>query len=175
MFISLIGSSPTILWAIHPSFPTRVVGDFARCRYAHLGQFERKTLLKKSIASTISSIVPSRTLEKIGLSLCILLFAFQAIAIVYARFIPGRYFCWAPYDTQDRYRVEVVASGRALSEQEIDERYRFASNSWQQHSIHNLLEAIEQYETTYGRDDAAKVTVVYSRNGRPDQTWRFPQ
>ena len=38
--------------------------------------------------------------------------AFQLVAIVYARFVPARYFCWAPYDTQTEYWV-TVRQGRA--------------------------------------------------------------
>lgn len=132
-------------------------------------------LLKIPAIPTMLRIVTNRAFERIGIALCILLFAFQAIAIVYARFIPGRYFCWAPYDAQDRYRIEVVANGEPLPSQEVDLRYRFASDSWQQHSIHNLFDAIQQYETTYGQSDNAEVEVVYSHNGRPEQTWHFPK
>ncbi|MBC2605933.1 hypothetical protein [Pelagicoccus albus] len=113
--------------------------------------------------------------NRIGLGLCLALLAFQAIAIVYARFTPARYFCWAPYDTQDRYEVTIEREGLTLSESEATERYRFHSNAWQQHSIYNLLNAIEQYETSYGIEDGARITVTYSRNGHPQEVWSYPR
>lgn len=109
------------------------------------------------------------------LILCVSLLAFQAIGILYGRFTPARYFCWAPYDTQDRYTVSINLDGRTLSEEEATQRYRFHSNAWQQHSIHNLLFAIEQYESSYGKDDNAEVTVTYSKNGRSKETWNYPR
>ena len=99
----------------------------------------------------------------------------QVVAIIYARFTPARYFCWAPYDTQDRYRVFVEIDDLVLTEKQTNERYRFSSNAWQQHSIRNLLEAIEQYELSYGSDDNAEIEVRYSHNGRAEQTWNFPR
>lgn len=119
--------------------------------------------------------MPTKTNNRIGLALCVCLLSFEAIAILYARFTPARYFCWAPYDTQDRYTISVTQDGEILTEEETTQRYRFHSNAWQQHSIHNLLFAIEQFESSYGAKDNAKVSVTYSKNGRPEETWTYPR
>ncbi len=50
--------------------------------------------------------------------------AFQLGAIAYARFVPARYFCWAPYDTQTEYWVTVRQGDRQFSPDEIRQRYR---------------------------------------------------
>ena len=49
---------------------------------------------------------------------------FQLVMIVYARFVPSRYFCWAPYDAQSEYSLQVTIDGRPLANQEIRRRYR---------------------------------------------------
>lgn len=113
--------------------------------------------------------------NRISLILCVGLLVFQVLGIIYGRFTPARYFCWAPYDTQDRYTVSINFEGRDLTEEEVTNRYRFHSNAWQQQSIHNLLFAIEQYESSYGKEDNAVVTVKYSKNGRPQDTWTYPR
>ena len=51
--------------------------------------------------------------------LAVAVLLFQIGAIIYARFVPSRYFCWAPYDAQNDYVIEVLAAGRTLSQDEI--------------------------------------------------------
>ena len=53
----------------------------------------------------------------------ILLFAFQLGAIVYARFVPTRYFCWAPYDIQTDYVATATVNGKQLTGAEFRRRY----------------------------------------------------
>ena len=54
----------------------------------------------------------------------IALFVFQLGAIVYARFVPTRYFCWAPYDTQTDYVATATVNGKKLTGAEFRQRYR---------------------------------------------------
>ena len=51
--------------------------------------------------------------------------AFQVLLIVYTRFIPERFFCWAPYDQHTYMDVEVVIDNKKLTEKEIKERYHY--------------------------------------------------
>lgn len=101
--------------------------------------------------------------------------ALQLGAIGYARFIPERFFCWAPYDQHSWYRVEVVVDGQYLTEAEIRARYRYGPRRWEQRSIHNVFSLIRQYESTYGKEDYARVTVTYETNGKPEAIWHWPE
>ena len=104
-----------------------------------------------------------------------LLLAFQVGMIGYARFVPSRYFCWAPMDSQNLYEITVVIAGRELGTEEIEARYRqpAVGGNWQ--AIQHVLDKVRQYEETYGRDDGAEVTVSYTVNGRPRETWMWPR
>lgn len=97
--------------------------------------------------------------------------AFQVLLIVYARFIPERFFCWAPYDQHTYMDVEVVINNRKLTEKEIKERYHYRAVGWEKRSINNVFSIIKQYESTYGLNDYAKVLVTYSINGHKQQIW----
>ena len=62
--------------------------------------------------------------------IAMLLFAFQLGAIVYARFVPTRYFCWAPYDIQTDYVATATVNVKLLTGAEFrkavsKERSRF--------------------------------------------------
>ena len=101
-------------------------------------------------------------------------FGVQAAGIVYARFVPTRYLCWAPYDQISFYRIEADRNGRPLTTTEIGARYRMAPAGRENRSIHHVLNSIAQFESTYGQTDRLNVRVIYRANGRPDQTWTAP-
>ena len=48
----------------------------------------------------------------------------QGGAIVRARFVDDRYFCWAPFDRQTRYSIAASVNGRPLTPAEIRARYK---------------------------------------------------
>ncbi len=100
--------------------------------------------------------------------------AVQVIMIGYARFVPERYFCWAPYDEQTFYDIAVQVEGIPLSKSAIGKRYRYQNRGWESRTIQNIFDLIETYETTYGKEDNAQVTVTYETNGHPTKTWYFP-
>lgn len=102
------------------------------------------------------------------------LVAFQVVMIGYARFVPSRYFCWAPMDSQNLYSIAVVIDGRELGPEAIEARYRqpAVGGNWQ--AIQHALDKVRQYEETYGRDDGARVVVTYTVNGHPEETWTWP-
>lgn len=100
--------------------------------------------------------------------------AAQVIMIGYARFVAERYFCWAPYDEQTLLDVEVKINGLSLAKHEIGSRYRYRASGWESRTVHNIFDLIETYETTYGKEDHAEVTVTYETNGHTPKTWHFP-
>lgn len=102
------------------------------------------------------------------------LLGFQLAMIGYARFVPSRYFCWAPMDSQNLYRITVVIGGRELLPAEISERYRQPAEGGNWQAVQHVLDKVGQYETTYGRGDGARVLVSYTVNGGPEQAWTWP-
>lgn len=103
----------------------------------------------------------------------LLFLCLQLGSIAYARFIPERFFCWAPYDEHTKFEVTVTIDGETLSAEATEDRYKYKMRGWEQRSIHNIISLISQYERTYGKDDHAEVTMIYSRNGHPEQEWRY--
>jgi len=110
----------------------------------------------------------ARTLVGVGL------LGFQIFMIGYARFVPSRYFCWAPMDSQNLYSITVVTADRELDAEEIETRYRQPAEGGNWQAIQHVLDKIQQYEETYGRGDGARVVVTYTVNGGPEETWTWP-
>jgi len=104
-----------------------------------------------------------------------LVFAVQIAGIVHARFAVTRYLCWAPYDQISFYRIEADRRGLALSPDEIAARYRLPAAGRENRSIHHVLEAVAQYEATYGRADPVATRVSYRVNGGAEQVWTPPE
>ena len=103
----------------------------------------------------------------------ILFLLLQVAAIIYARFIPERFFCWAPYDVHTKYQVFVSIDERNLTNEEIESRYGYKMKGWEQRSIFNVISLISQYERTYGKSDNADVYMIYSINGHPEEKWTY--
>ncbi|MBI3697879.1 MAG: hypothetical protein HY238_23985 [Acidobacteria bacterium] len=99
---------------------------------------------------------------------------FQLVMIVYARFVPSRYFCWAPYDAQSEYSLQVTIDGRPLTNQEIRRRYRRPQTGVDNRSIQHVIDIVQQYEETRGRDDHARVIMKYKVNGGAEEQWQWP-
>ena len=99
---------------------------------------------------------------------------FQLVMIVYARFVPSRYFCWAPYDAQSEYSLQATIGGRALTNPEIRRRYRRPQRGVDNRSIQHVIDIVQQYEQTSGRDDHARVIMKYRVNGGAEKQWHWP-
>jgi hypothetical protein len=100
---------------------------------------------------------------------------FQLVMIGYARFVPARYFCWAPFDIQSDYRIDVKIGDHELTPGEIRRRYRRPRQGTDNRSIQHVMDIVSGVEQTYGRNDHAQVVLKYSVNGKPEQEWRYPQ
>ncbi|MDI1449842.1 hypothetical protein [Polyangium sp. 6x1] len=104
---------------------------------------------------------------------CVLL-ALQVGAIVVARFVPSRYFCWAPNDSSSEYRIEAVVDGRALDDAEIERRYHIGAAGVESRSMQLVLDVVRGYEETRGRQAPARVVIRYRVNGGEPRTWSWP-
>jgi len=102
------------------------------------------------------------------------LLLFQVVMIFYARFVPSRYFCWAPFDIQTEYKLHVEVNGKTLNAKEVRGRYRRPQNGTDNRSPHHVMDIIQGYEETYGRSNPARVEMRYRVNGKQEQVWRWP-
>lgn len=98
----------------------------------------------------------------------------QVAGVVRSRFVPESWFSWAPHDRQVEYRLEVTVDGRALSADEIAERYRMPAAGWNSHGVADLKDVVRRAEGR-GAAGATTVRLVYRDNGRPETTWTWPE
>jgi len=103
------------------------------------------------------------------------LLVFQLVMISYARFVPSRYFCWAPFDMQTEYHLKVTVKGRELSAAEIRKRYRRPQHGSDNRSPQHVIDMVQGYEERYAQSDQANVVMKYRVNGKEQQEWRWPQ
>lgn len=101
----------------------------------------------------------------------IIFIAIQFGLVIYAKFIPERFFCWAPYDSHTKFETIVKINDQTLTPEEAASRYGYKMKGWEQRSINNVFMLIEQYEHSYGKEDQANVKMIYSTNGHPEQIW----
>jgi hypothetical protein len=105
-----------------------------------------------------------------------LFLAAQLGAIVYTRFTPRRFFCWSPNDTVNELHLSVELNGHRLSPQQVLARYGMKTDTATvEYPIEHVMDFVRQYETTYGRNDHARVRLSWRHNGRPEQQWQWPQ
>jgi hypothetical protein len=103
----------------------------------------------------------------------ILFLLLQVFSIFYALFIPERFFCWSPYDEHTYYKIEVIIGIQSLTKKQIKERYKYKAVGWEPRAISNVFNLITQYESSYGKNDKATVSISYSTNGHKSRVWTF--
>ncbi len=105
----------------------------------------------------------------------ILLFAFQLGAIAYARFVPTRYFCWAPFDTQTDYVATSIVNGHPLSASEFRRRYRRQKRGTDNRSPNHVIDMLRQVEEKRAPlGDKTTIVMQYWVNGKEPLEWRWP-
>ncbi len=105
----------------------------------------------------------------------ILLFVFQLGAIAYARFVPTRYFCWAPYDIQTDYVATSIVNGHPLTAAEFQKRYRRARRGFDNRSPQHVIDMLQQVEEKRAaQGDQATIVMKYRVNGKEPQEWHWP-
>jgi hypothetical protein len=105
----------------------------------------------------------------------VLLLALQAGAIVRARFVNDRYFCWAPFDQQTKYEIGVSIGNEGLAPEQVQRRYRRPWEGVDNRSAHHLFDIITRAEQKFEKWGRSRVVVRYSVNGHEEQEWRYPQ
>src|SRR5262250_2766114 len=106
----------------------------------------------------------------------ILLFVFQLGAIAYARFVPTRYFCWAPFDIQTDYVATSIVNGHELTAPEFQKRYRRARRGFDNRSPQHVIDMLQQVEVKRAAlGEKATIVMKYRVNGKEQQEWRWPQ
>jgi hypothetical protein len=103
------------------------------------------------------------------------LLLFQMGAVVYARFVPSRYFCWAPFDMQTEYSADVEVNGHPLTAREIQQRYRRPMKGVDNRSVQHVIDIFEQTEIRYHATDDTRIRLKYRINGRVEGEWRWPR
>ena len=98
---------------------------------------------------------------------------FQLSMVLYARFVPSRYFCWAPNDYMVEYSLQVTIGGHQLNPQQTFRRYRLPEDGYQA-PVQHIIDIVQQYEQTYGNNDHARIVMRYRVNGREEKEWRWP-
>lgn len=107
--------------------------------------------------------------------LAIALLVTQCCFVVAARFNDARYYCWAPHDAQNEYRIRVWVDGQELDRIAVEERYRLTTGGVDPRAIAHVIYSIRQYEKTYGKDDGARTLLEYTTNGGPLEQWTWPE
>lgn len=106
----------------------------------------------------------------------VLLLAFQLCAIIYARTVPTRYFCWAPYDTQTQYNAIATVNGHLLTAAEFRARYRRPERGSDNRSPQHLIDMLAQAETKHEKQgDKTTILMKYRVNGKDLRIWRWPE
>ena len=109
------------------------------------------------------------------LAIGLLILALQAGAIVRARFVEDRYFCWAPFDQQTKYEIGVAIGDEGLAASQVAARYRRPVEGVDNRSAHNLFDIITRAERKFEKWGRSRVVVRYSVNGHEEREWRYPQ
>src|SRR5258707_5785446 len=105
----------------------------------------------------------------------IMLFIFQLGAIAYARFVPTRYFCWAPFDIQTDYVATATVNGKQLTGAEFRKRYRRTSRGFDNRSPWHVIDMFRQVEEKRAKlGEQATIVMKYRVNGKEEQEWRWP-
>src|SRR5215467_9787857 len=95
----------------------------------------------------------------------IALFVFQLAAIVYARFVPTRYFCWAPFDTQTDYVAAATVNGHELPAAEFQKRYRRPRRVFDNRSPQHVIDMLQQAEEKHAaQGDKSSILMKYRVN-----------
>jgi hypothetical protein len=99
----------------------------------------------------------------------------QAVLILYSRATPARYFCWAPFDMQTDYVLDVSVNGRKLSAAEVRQRYRRPMKGTDNRSVQNLIDIVQGYEERYAGANKATIVMRYRINGKEEREWVYPR
>lgn len=99
----------------------------------------------------------------------------QVILVVASQASPARWFSWAPHSAQVWYELDVTLDGRRLAPEEVAGRFGVPRTGWEAHALRNLQDILIQHTRTYGRHEDVAIVMRYRVNGRPVETWTWPE
>ncbi len=97
--------------------------------------------------------------------------AIQLALVIWARFIPERWFCWAPHDSYVDYELTVIVNGKELTDKEISQRFVRDRVYREVRAAGNAMDIIKQHCRTYGKNDETRVIMNYKINGIQQEPW----
>src|SRR5437879_1536602 len=110
-------------------------------------------------------------------AIAIVFLLLQLGSVLYARFTPRRYLCWAPNDYVVEYQLEVNVHGHTLSPEQTRARYQISPGHARvvEHPVEHLIDDMEHYEGPYGSSDQAQVQLTGKYNGHAESRhWQWP-
>jgi len=106
------------------------------------------------------------------IGLAILLVELGAVAIVHISGTNERYLAWAPNDYAVVYSISTSVHGHALTPEQVTDRYGVAAHGLWEYPPQQLIDILNRYESSYAAGQDAVITLRYSLDGHPTQTWR---
>ena len=95
------------------------------------------------------------------------------MGIAVARFVPERYFCWAPFEETSFYEIEATLKGNSLTPAAILDRYGLGYRGRNNRTIHHVI-AVLRWQEEHS-DEQAEVRLKYRTNGGEEQIWEWPE
>jgi hypothetical protein len=103
------------------------------------------------------------------------IFGVQVAWVFADQIFKTRYGSWGALQALTLYDLSVQVNGRTLDLEAACARYRLDTCGLNSRSPFQIFAAIRQYETTYGKEDGARVELEYHTNRGPAQKWVFPE
>ncbi len=132
--------------------------------------------------SNIAWLSKARFRDRARVAAALGLLGLEIVQFVRARFMDSRYFCWAPFHSEARYRVDATVAGRALGDDAIARRYgspRYyfdpkTRTDWELNAIAHVTDTIRATEAALPPAARARVVVTYRVNGGAERRWSLP-
>src|SRR5580658_4899529 len=105
------------------------------------------------------------------IALLIVLAQVGAVAYVHISGSNERYFAWAPNDYAVVYTISTSVHGHTLTAEQVGDRYDVPAHGLWEYPPQQLMDILNRYEDPYGAGQHAAVTLRYSLDGHPYQTW----
>jgi hypothetical protein len=105
--------------------------------------------------------------------LAVAFLSLQLVGVAWARFVPTRYFAWAPNDYAVEYSISAKVDGRALTAAEVESRYRLAQHGLYEFPPEHLIDGLRSVERLYPRGRHGEVHVRYRLDGHAPRAWSF--
>jgi hypothetical protein len=106
------------------------------------------------------------------IGIAILLVQLCAVVYVHVSGTDERYLAWAPNDYAVVYSISTSVHGHALTPAQVADRYGVPAKGLWEYPPQQLIDILSRYESVYASGQDAVVTLHYSLDGHPTQTWQ---